>query len=340
VTEGARGVLAVEGLSVSFETEEGRLRAVQDVSFTLGTGETVGLVGESGSGKSVTSLALMGLVPRPPGIVEGGRALFEGRDLLSMTRRELRRVRGSRIAMVFQDPMTSLNPLLTIGRQLAEVLEIHLGLGRREALRRAARGLGEVGIPDPEARLAEHPHQLSGGMRQRVMIAMALLCRPAVLLADEPTTALDVTIQAQILELIADLQTKQGMAVLLITHDLGVVAGRADRVHVMYAGRLVESGPTGELFRRPQHPYTAGLLASVPRLDGDPDRPLPTIPGQPPDLAALPAGCAFAPRCPVADDACESAVPALGPLPGARRVACVRPGETANAPSTMPGGPA
>ncbi len=303
-------VLEVRDLSVRFETHQGTVRAVDRVSFSISREETLGLVGESGSGKSVTSLAVMGLVPSPPGVVEGGEVRFGGRDLLRLTDEELRRLRGAEIAMIFQDPMTSLNPLLTIGLQLSEVLEVHRGMTRREARRRAAAALGDVGIPEPEARLDSHPHELSGGMRQRVMIAMALLCDPKVLIADEPTTALDVTIQAQILELLADLQRRHGTAILLITHDLGVVAGRADRVHVMYAGRIVERADTRDLFARPAHPYTRGLLRSVPSVAAGERRPLASIEGQPPDLSALPPGCAFAPRCERARAACEAEPPA------------------------------
>ncbi|MFT7677948.1 MAG: oligopeptide transport system ATP-binding protein [Planctomycetota bacterium] len=236
---------------------------------------------------------------------------FEGRDLLGLSPRELRAIRGKDIAMIFQDPMTSLNPLLTIERQLTEVLELHEGLSRREARKRSATALGDVGIPSPETRLDQYPHELSGGMRQRVMIAMGMICEPRLLLADEPTTALDVTIQAQILELMADLQKRRGTAILLVTHDLGVVAGMSDRVLVMYAGKLVESAPTDALFATPGHPYTAGLLASVPTLGGDPSQSLKSIPGQPPDLSCLPPGCAFAPRCSWATDLCTQTRPVL-----------------------------
>jgi oligopeptide transport system ATP-binding protein len=304
-------MLSVRDLSVRFDTPHGSVRAVDGVSFELHEGETLGLVGESGSGKSVTNLALLGLVPSPPGVVEAREVRFGERDLATLPPAELRRIRGNEIAMIFQDPMTSLNPLLTVGRQLTEVLEEHRGLSRSEARTLCARGLGDVGIPEPEARLDAWPHELSGGMRQRVMIAMALLCRPRVLIADEPTTALDVTIQAQILELLADLQERHGTAIVLITHDLGVVAGMADRVHVMYAGRLVEAARTDDLFGRPLHPYTEGLLASVPSFDGDPTQALASIPGQPPDLVDLPPGCAFAPRCPLASDACRARTPLL-----------------------------
>jgi oligopeptide transport system ATP-binding protein len=314
MSAGTEPLLSVRGLSVRFETPHGVVRAVEDLSFDLGLGETLGLVGESGSGKTVSSLAVLGLVPRPPGVVEAASARFRGRELLTLSERELRAVRGDEIAMIFQDPMTSLNPLLTVGRQLTEVVEVHRGASRREARRLAAEKLGDVGMPEPEARLDAYPHELSGGMCQRVMIAMALMCRPAILFADEPTTALDVTIQAQILELLKDLQERHGMSIVLITHDLGVVAGMADRVHVMYAGRLVETGPTGALFRNPAHPYTRGLLASVPALTGDPDRPLFAIEGQPPDLTRLPPGCAFAERCSHVEERCRVEVPSAEPL--------------------------
>ncbi len=290
-------VLDVRELSVRFETHAGCVRAVDGVSFHVEEGETLGLVGESGSGKSVTGLALLGLVPNPPGVVEAAAIDFRGTNLLELSAAELRALRGNALSMVFQDPLTSLNPFLTVGRQLSEVLEVHRGLARREALAISARALGEVGIPAPEERLGAYPHELSGGMRQRVMIAMALLCEPKLLVADEPTTALDVTIQAQILELLADLQQRHGTAILFVTHDLGVVAGRADRVHVMYAGRIVEEAATRELFARALHPYSRGLLASMPRLDGDPALALASIRGQPPDPTQLPPGCAFEPRC-------------------------------------------
>jgi len=316
-------LLDVRDLSVRFDTPAGVVRAVDGVTFRLEAGETLGLVGESGSGKSVTSLALLDLVPSPPGTIDGGEVEFEGLDLRSLAPRERRRLRGRRMAMVFQDPMSSLNPLLTVGRQLTEVLEVHEGLSSADARRRSAAGLGEVGIPAPEKKLASYPHELSGGMRQRVMIAMALLCRPALLIADEPTTALDVTIQAQILGLLRDVQDAHGTAILLITHDLGVVAEMAHRVHVMYAGRLVETGPTSPLFAAPAHPYTRGLLTSVPDLSTDPTKRLATIEGQPPDLAALPAGCAFAPRCAVAVEECAIRRPALTPTGSDESGRCV-----------------
>ena len=317
-------LLDVQNLRVRFETHHGTVHAVDGVSFHLEEGETLGLVGESGSGKSVTNLALMGLIPSPPGVVEADAVRFGDRDLLALGDEELRALRGNEIAMIFQDPMTSLNPLLTIGRQLTEVLELHKGMSGRAAREACAKGLGDVGIPNPERRLKQYPHELSGGMRQRVMIAMALLCKPKILIADEPTTALDVTIQAQILELMKDLQDKTGTAIILVTHDLGVVAGMSDRVNVMYAGRLVETAPTGDLFSRPMHPYTKGLLSSVPTLDGDPDATLFSIPGQPPDLAALGAGCAFEPRCGLKAERCGREKPALEELlpGGARSSAC------------------
>ncbi|MEZ6017925.1 MAG: ABC transporter ATP-binding protein [Planctomycetota bacterium] len=315
-------ILEVEDLCVTFHTDHGAVRAVDGVSFTLAAGETLGLVGESGSGKSVTNLALMGLVPTPPGTVSARRLAVGGRDLAALSPKALRKVRGNEVAMIFQDPMTSLNPLLTIGRQLTEVLEVHERARGREATRRAAAGLADVGIPEPERRLKQYPHELSGGMRQRVMIAMALLCEPKVLLADEPTTALDVTIQAQILELMKALQEKHGTAIVLVTHDLGVVAGMADRVNVMYAGRLVETAPTGPLFQAPRHPYTLGLLGSVPRLAGDPHARLLSIPGQPPDLAALPAGCAFMPRCGFASERCRAQAPLRESVALDRTAAC------------------
>ena len=318
-------LLDVENLRVRFETHHGVVRAVDGVSFSLEEGETLGLVGESGSGKSVTNLSLMGLIPQPPGVVEADALTLEGRSLLGMSDEELRRVRGNEVSMIFQDPMTSLNPLLTIGRQLTEVLEVHERVPRREARRRAAKGLDDVGIPEPERRLDQYPHELSGGMRQRVMIAMGLLCSPKVLLADEPTTALDVTIQAQILELMKSLQESHGTAIILVTHDLGVVAGMSDRVNVMYAGKLVETASADALFESPRHPYTTGLLGSVPRLTGDTSAALDSIPGSPPDLAALPGGCAFRPRCGHAVDRCATEVPPLhviGSGASARSTAC------------------
>ncbi|MEZ6005210.1 MAG: ABC transporter ATP-binding protein [Planctomycetota bacterium] len=302
-------LLEVENLRVRFETHHGVVRAVDGVSFTLEEGQTLGLVGESGSGKSVTNMALLGLVPSPPGVVEADAIRFEGQDLTKLSEKQLRKIRGNRISMIFQDPMTSLNPLLTIERQMTEVLCLHKGLSRREAKQKAIEGLGDVGIPSPETRIDQYPHELSGGMRQRVMIAMGLLCAPKLLLADEPTTALDVTIQAQVLELMKDLQKRHGTAIILVTHDLGVVAGMSHKIHVMYAGRMVETSPTFELFQRPLHPYTKGLLGSIPTLHSTPGEDLESIPGAPPDLANLPKGCAFAPRCAWKKERCEQQAP-------------------------------
>jgi len=307
-------LLEVGDLRTHFHTRRGTIRAVDGVSFTVEAGATLGLVGESGCGKSVTALSITGLVPRPPARIVGGRALLDGRELTTLGERELEDVRGREIGMVFQDPMTSLNPTLTIGAQLGETLRRHLRLSRRHARRRAAELLDEVRLPDPEQRLDDHPHLLSGGMRQRVMIALAIACTPKLLIADEPTTALDVTIQAQILDLLDDLRRRQRMAMVLITHDMGVVAEVADEVAVMYAGQIVERAETAELFERPEHPYTEALLGALPRLAGDDLRTarLATIPGRPPDLADLPAGCRFAPRCPHAGgDPCTERDPPL-----------------------------
>ena len=304
-------VLAVEDLEVSFRSDEGVVRAVRGVSFDVRPGECLGLVGESGSGKSVTNLALMGLVPRPPGRVDAGRAWFDGVDLLEIPDAELERIRGRRIAMIFQDPMTALNPLMTVEQQLTEVTRKHLKLGRREARDRAAEMLEAVGISSPVERLRDYPHQFSGGMRQRVMIAMALSCDPQLLIADEPTTALDVTIQAQILDLLRELQERRGTSIIMITHDLGVVANICQRVMVMYAGRIVESASVEELFDAPQHPYTQGLLDSIPRWDQRGSQLLKAIPGQPPNLATVIKGCAFEPRCEYALEQCRVADPPL-----------------------------
>ncbi len=318
-------ILDVKQLKTHFRTDDGLVKAVDGVSFTVAPGEAVGIVGESGSGKSVTNMSLLRLIPTPPGIIAGGEVLFHGQDLLRVADDEIRRVRGKRIAMIFQDPMTSLNPFLKIGRQMTEVTETHEGLAPAAARARAIEFLERVGIPSPEGRIDQYPHQFSGGMRQRVMIAMALSTHPEILIADEPTTALDVTIQAQILDLIAGMRRDLGMALVLITHDLGVVAGICERVLVMYAGRIVEEAPVRELFARPRHPYTQGLLRSVPRLDGEKaarSTRLPTIPGQPPDLLRLPGGCAFAPRCPHRQDRCLAEEPALRTVGEGRRTAC------------------
>ena len=306
-------VLRVKDLRTYFVTERGggTARAVDGVSFDLYAGETLGIVGESGCGKTVTSLSLLRLVPEPPGhVLPGSYIEFDGRSLLELSSKELREIRGAQMAMIFQEPTASLNPVFTVGAQIAEAAIVHQRLSRKAARARAIEMLALVGIPDPESRVDDYPHQLSGGMLQRVMIAMALVCHPKVLIADEPTTALDVTIQAQILELLDRLQEELGMAVLLITHDLGIVAGTADRVLVMYAGQVVETASTTDLFERPLHPYTEGLLASVPRLDS-PRRRLHTIPGQVPPATAWPSGCRFHPRCPHAWDKCAADEPPL-----------------------------
>ena len=303
-------LLEVRNLRTSFLTKAGKVRAVDGVSWDVQEGETVALVGESGCGKSVSALSIMRLVAEPAGRIAGGRILFQGRDLLELTEEQMRDVRGRDIAMVFQEPMTSLNPVLTIGRQLTEGLEIHLGMTQEKAAARAVELLGMVGIPDPARRLTQYPHQFSGGMRQRMMVAMALACEPKLILADEPTTALDVTIQAQILELMKDLSRRLGVAMLIITHNLGVVARYADRVNVMYAGRIIERGTAAEIYADPRHPYTLGLLRSVPRLDEPIRAKLDPIEGQPPDLTRLPPGCAFSPRCAFRVDRC-SEIPAL-----------------------------
>ena len=307
-------LLEVKNLQTQFVTRSGVVRAVDDVSWDVAEGETVALVGESGCGKSVSALSIMRLVAGPAGRIAGGQVLFKGRDLLRLSEEEMRHVRGREIAMVFQEPMTSLNPVLTIGRQLTEGLEIHLKMSPAEARRRSIELLGMVGIPDPERRLGQYPHQFSGGMRQRMMIAMALGCNPSLILADEPTTALDVTIQAQILELMKDLSRRFGVAMLIITHNLGVVARYADRVNVMYAGRIIERGTAREIYADPRHPYTLGLLRSVPRLDEPRRARLDPIEGQPPDLTRLAPGCAFAPRCTFRVERCVTEAPPLRPL--------------------------
>ncbi|MBN8905170.1 MAG: ABC transporter ATP-binding protein [Rhodospirillales bacterium] len=300
----ATPVLSVEGLRTEFRIGGAWRPAVDGVSFALARGETLALVGESGCGKSITSLSIMGLVPKPAGRIGGGHIRLEGQDLVGLDEPTLERIRGNRIAMIFQEPMTSLNPVMTIGAQVAESLMIHKGLARREAERRALAVLDEVKIPSAARRLHDYPHQFSGGMRQRVMIAIALACEPAVLLADEPTTALDVTIQAQVLGLLGDLKDRHGMAMLFITHNLGVVAQIADRVAVMYAGQIVEEAPVAAVFARPAHPYTRALFAAIPRMDRDAQE-LAAIPGRVPPLDAMPAGCRFAPRCPLAQAGCE-----------------------------------
>ena len=307
-------LLEVEDLRVTFGgRDRSDVRAVDGVSFTVDSGQTIGLVGESGCGKSVTSLAIMGLLPST-GVRVAGSVSFDGRQLLTMTTDQMRDIRGRDITMVFQDPMTSLNPVITIGLQVTEVLSRHRGMNKADARTEAASLLRRVGIPDPDRRLKDYPHQLSGGMRQRALIAMALACQPRVMIADEPTTALDVTIQAQILDLLKQLTEETGAALIMITHDLGVVAGLCDTVNVMYSGRIVESAPRRELFADPRHPYTHGLLASIPRLDHPRGTPLTPIPGSPRDVLPWAQGCAFSPRCSQPVDACVQQAPGLGPI--------------------------
>lgn len=303
-------LLEVEDLSVSFNTDRGRVRAVADVNLHVAPSETLAIVGESGSGKSVTALSILRLLG-DAGSIDAGRILFDGKDLLDLDDAGIRQIRGDRIAMIFQEPMSSLNPVLTIGKQVAEPIQLHRGVSWTEALEHAGELLRKVAIPDAEHRLEDYPHLFSGGMRQRVMIAMALACEPRLIIADEPTTALDVTVQAQILALLKDLTRETEAALILITHDLGVVARYADRVAVMYGGRIVESASARTLYADPQHPYTRGLMNSIPGLDGSPQSRLTTIDGQPPDLANLPPGCAFAPRCPYAVERCREASPVL-----------------------------
>jgi oligopeptide/dipeptide ABC transporter ATP-binding protein len=319
-------VLQIEGLSIDFRTDRGEVTVVSGVDLTVGAHEAVGLVGESGSGKTVTCLSVLGLIPQPPGRISGGRILLEGTDLLQVPTRELEDVRGSRAAMIFQEPMAALNPVLTIGDQIAESVRRHQGVRRRAARNRAVDVLGMVGIPDPRGRLDSYPHEMSGGMCQRVMIAMALANEPKLLIADEPTTALDVTIQAQVLDLLRELIREMDMSVLFVTHDLGVVADLCDRVVVMYAGQVVESGDAGDVFRRPTHPYTEGLLASVPSARVRRER-LATVPGIPPAPWAFPAGCRFHDRCPYADARCTSTAPPLVAGPGGSLSRCLRTDE-------------
>jgi len=331
-------LLRIEGLQTHFFTDDGVVRAVDGVSFELHERETLAVVGESGSGKSVTALSILALVPSPPGRIVGGSIRFRGRELVGLPTAAMRRIRGKEISMIFQEPMTSLNPVYTCGEQIAEALVLHEKLDRRAAHVRAIEMLRLVGIPLPEQRVDEYPHQMSGGMRQRVMIAMALACHPAILIADEPTTALDVTIQAQILELLERLQREMGMAVLLITHDLGVVAETADRVAVMYAGQVVEYCRVHEAFERTLHPYTAGLLASLPKLGVQQDT-LRVIPGNVPNPAHFPAGCRFHPRCPLADARCRREEPALRAFDDGHLARCWRAEEIA-AGTVDPAGPA
>ena len=322
-------LLCVRDLETRFYTQDGIVKAVNGISYDLDEGGTLGIVGESGCGKSVSVLSMMRLIPSPPGKITGGQVLFEERDLLEMDLEQMRHVRGNRIAMVFQDPMTSLNPVLTIGRQVSEALELHMGMDRNQALRRSIELLEMVGIPTAEDRVRDYPHQFSGGMRQRVMIAMALSCNPQILIADEPTTALDVTIQAQIVELVKRLREEIGMAVIWITHDLGVVAGLVDKVNVMYAGYIVEMGPVKQIYHRPRHPYTIGLLGSLPRLDEEQHAKLTSIEGLPPDLVAPPPGCPFAPRCDYVSDRCLTENPQLEMVGLDHRAACWNVDQTA-----------
>ena len=317
-------LLRVEDLHVRFWTSRGVVHAVNGVSFSVGRHETLGIVGESGCGKSVTALALMGILPRA-GRVVAGKAIFAGRDLLDLKDRTLQGIRGKDIAMIFQDPMTSLNPVLTIGRQLREAIEAHFDVDRKAADKRAAELLERVRIPKARARMGDYPHQFSGGMRQRVMIAMALACEPKLLIADEPTTALDVTIQAQILDLLRELVAEEGTALILITHDLGVVAGMCERVHVMYAGTIAEAATADQVFAHPRHPYTLGLLQSVPRLDADRRQKLQPIHGQPPNMLTELRWCPYAPRCPNRIEVCTQELPLLDDKGGGQLAACFNP---------------
>jgi oligopeptide transport system ATP-binding protein len=315
-------ILQVKDLRTYFTVDEGVVKAVDGINFDLRKGETLGIVGESGSGKSVTNLSIINLIPSPPGKIVSGEVLFEGQDLLKMPINELRKIRGNKISMIFQDPMTSLNPLLRISTQMVETIELHQGLDKVAAKAKAIEMLKLAGIPAPEKRIDQYPHQFSGGMRQRVMIAMSLSCNPEILIADEPTSALDVTIQAQILELIQDLTKRLGTAVILITHSLGVVAGMCDTLCVMYAGRVVERGATDDIFEEPKHPYTRGLIKSVPRLDRENAERLYSIQGQPPNVIDLPDCCPFYPRCDQAKDICKRKYPKITEFGKSRSVAC------------------
>ena len=306
-----RVLLEVRDLKTQFFTHDGVVKAVDGVSYYVAEEETIGIAGESGCGKSVGALSVMRLIPNPPGRIVGGEVIFDGKDLLKLTDEEMRHVRGGKIAMIFQEPMTSLNPVLTVGRQMSEALEIHLGMDRQAARRRSVELLQLVAIPDAEKRLDNYPHQFSGGMRQRVMIAMALSCNPKLVIADEPTTAVDVTIQAQLLEIMKDVTERFGTALILITHNLGVIARHARRVYIMYAGKVVETGLASDVYSAPRHPYTIGLLASVPRLDSALGTKLVPIDGEPPDMGHLPQGCAFRPRCIYAAERCAREAPPL-----------------------------
>ena len=315
-------LLEVKDLKTSFYTFEGVVKAVDGITYELDEGETLGLVGESGCGKSVSALSLMRLIPDPPGKITDGEVLFEGEDILKIDMDDMRRIRGAKMSMVFQEPMTSLNPVLTVEKQLGETLQLHKGMNKNEAKRESANLLDRVGIPDPERRVRQYPHQFSGGMRQRAMIAMALSCNPKLIIADEPTTALDVTIQAQILELMKGLTREFGVALIIITHNLGVVARYADRMNIMYAGKIIERGDAKEIYRNPRHPYTVGLLKSVPRLDLPRRAKLDPIEGQPPDLVNLPPGCSFRSRCRWAVDKCATETPPLMQVGEGHLTAC------------------
>ncbi len=315
-------LLQVRDLKTYFYTDAGVVKAVDGVSYDLKEGETLGLVGESGCGKSVSALSILRLIANPPGKIVGGEIFFEGKDLLKISEKEIRNIRGNHIAMIFQEPMTSLNPVLTIGLQIGETLELHRNMNKKEAREEILRLLRMVGIPDPERRIGDYPHQFSGGMRQRVMIAMALSCNPKLLIADEPTTAVDVTIQAQLLEVVKELTSRIGTSVMLITHNLGVVARHVNRMAVMYAGRIVEQGPASEVYAHPRHPYTIGLLASVPRLDKPRKERLVPVDGQPPNLILLPPGCSFMPRCSYRMEICSKERPELRPVGNGHFTAC------------------
>ena len=317
-------LLDIKSLKTSFYTGDGLIPAIDGVNLNIKKGETLGVVGESGSGKSVTALSIMRLIPSPPGVIEEGEIFFEGEDLLKKSKKEMRQVRGNDIAMIFQEPLTSLNPVITVGEQIAEVVRLHQGLGEKEAMQKAVEMLRKVGIPIPEKRVKEYPFELSGGMRQRVMIGMALSCNPKLLIADEPTTALDVTIQAQILELIKDLKSEANMAVMMITHDLGVIAETAERVVVMYAGKIMEEALVSPLFNKPYHPYTYGLMQSIPQLDVEKKR-LHVIEGRVPSPSEMPVGCRFNPRCEYAKDKCREEEPALVEVEKGRKVRCWYP---------------
>jgi oligopeptide transport system ATP-binding protein len=315
-------LLDVQHLSTHFHARHGIVKAVDDVSFNLDEGETLGIVGESGCGKTVSALSLLRLIPDPPGRIMGGEIFFQGRNLLSLSEKEICDIRGNQMAMIFQEPMTALHPVLSVGRQVMEPLILHKGANRKTAIKECIRLLKQVRIPDAETRLRSYPHQFSGGMRQRVMVAMGLACNPKLIIADEPTTALDVTIQAELLEFIKGLTRDQGTALILISHNLGIVARYADKVMIMYAGRIIEKALTLDLYRAPQHPYTMGLLASVPRLDQDIRQKLVPIEGQPPDMANLPPGCAFHPRCRYAMTRCRMETPILREVSTHHEVAC------------------